>query len=224
MKIDTRGKLCPEPIIMTKRAISDAKEGTRIEVVSDNETVRGNLLTYLRELGYTPECEAREGLFHITFVVGETESGESSTVDKERKENPKDEARILGKVEFLTMEDIKCAVSEKESIAVAISGDVMGSGDDKLGALLVRSFINSLAALDQLPSVIVLYNSGVKLTIEGSDTAQSLAELEKAGVEIIVCGTCTDFYAINDRVAVGTISNMLTITNKLAQADKIIYP
>ena len=42
------------------------------------------------------------------------------------------------------------------------------------------------------------------------------------GVEILTCGTCLDYYGIKDKLAVGTVSNMYTIVEKLNNADKII--
>ena len=45
---------------------------------------------------------------------------------------------------------------------------------------------------------------------------------EAQGVEILTCGTCLDYYGIKDKLAVGTVSNMYTIVEKLNNADKII--
>lgn len=206
MLIDTRGKICPEPVIMTKRALSTARQGEKIEIVGDNDTVRLNLMTYLASLAIEPVCEndTNEG-FRIVFVTG---------------------GGALAKAEEAAVEHFSCEVvaPDKGNYAVVLRGKVMGAGDDKLGALLMRSCINSLPSLDKLPSIVVLYNAGVFLAARDSDTAHSLAALQQAGVEIIVCGTCTDYFELNDKIAVGTISNMLTINNKLASVGTILYP
>jgi hypothetical protein len=40
----------------------------------------------------------------------------------------------------------------------------------------------------------------------------------------LVCGTCLDFYAVRERLAVGQVSNMFTILETQMQAGRIIRP
>lgn len=171
-------------------------------------------MTYLGELGYSADCVRDDGVFHITFTVNQEVSPKDGV--KHNKEVQESEAVLAQR--------FSCKIPADSGYAVVIRGKTMGVGDDKLGVMLMRSFINSLSEVDNTPSLIVLYNEGVTLAIEGSDTAESLQVLQNRGVEIIVCGSCTDYFGINDRLGVGTISNMLAISNKLANADKIIYP
>ena len=49
-------------------------------------------------------------------------------------------------------------------------------------------------------------------------------ELEAQGVEILTCGTCLNFYGLTDKLAVGGVTNMYTIVEKLASAGKVIKP
>ncbi|MGL5921227.1 MAG: sulfurtransferase TusA family protein, partial [Bacteroidales bacterium] len=49
--IDTRGLLCPAPLIHTKKAIKEAQGGETLEVLLDNETACQNVSSYLKELG-----------------------------------------------------------------------------------------------------------------------------------------------------------------------------
>jgi TusA-related sulfurtransferase len=67
--IDTHGKVCPEPLIMTKRAISSATGENSFEVTGNNAIVRFNVMTYLKLLGYQPECivSEDEDEFRILF-------------------------------------------------------------------------------------------------------------------------------------------------------------
>ena len=48
--------------------------------------------------------------------------------------------------------------------------------------------------------------------------------MEEQGVEIMTCGTCLDYYGLKEKLAVGTVTNMYSIVEKLAGADKIIQP
>ncbi|HHW91906.1 MAG TPA: sulfurtransferase-like selenium metabolism protein YedF, partial [Firmicutes bacterium] len=72
------------------------------------------------------------------------------------------------------------------------------------------------------PAAIILINGGVKLAAQGAETVPSLEVLTAAGVEILVCGTCLDYYGLKESLAVGTVSNMYTITEKLLQAQRVI--
>uniref|UniRef100_UPI00359F2F4B sulfurtransferase TusA family protein n=1 Tax=Porphyromonas loveana TaxID=1884669 RepID=UPI00359F2F4B len=59
--IDTRGKLCPLPLILLKKAVDGAPVGEEIAVMTDNETAKGNLRDYIRELGATATEQEEDG-------------------------------------------------------------------------------------------------------------------------------------------------------------------
>ena len=40
----------------------------------------------------------------------------------------------------------------------------------------------------------------------------------------MVCGTCLNFYGLTDKLAVGGVTNMYTIVEKLVSAGKVIKP
>ena len=107
---------------------------------------------------------------------------------------------------------------------INISSNKMGSGDDDLGDILMQSFINTLIQLTPLPSTITIYNAGVLLCTKDSPVLASLNALEAKGVNILLCGTCADFYHIKDNIGAGKISNMYTIVETLNHSDKIINP
>jgi len=88
----------------------------------------------------------------------------------------------------------------------------------------MRGFFHTLQELDTLPDKIIFYNSGVKLTVNGSDVLEDIRELAQAGVEMLVCGTCLNFFSLTDRLAVGTISNMYEIADVLTSAGRLIRP
>jgi tRNA 2-thiouridine synthesizing protein A len=50
MSIDARGRACPEPVLMTKKALGANPEG--IEVLVDNITARENIKRFAGNLGY----------------------------------------------------------------------------------------------------------------------------------------------------------------------------
>jgi selenium metabolism protein YedF len=100
----------------------------------------------------------------------------------------------------------------------------MGKGDDELGAVLIKGFIFALTQQDKLPSTILFYNGGAKLTCQDSPTVEDLKSLEAQGVEILTCGTCLNHYGLSDKLMVGEVTNMYAIVEKMTLADLIIKP
>lgn len=198
-QINTCGKLCPAPLILTKKGILDAKAGEEIEVIVDNETAFINLVSYLEELNITPTHTQQDGIYILKIT-------KPSEVDE-------------------TVDEVAyCSTSKASDYVVAIKSDKMGSGDDTLGSILLRAFINSLQEVEILPTTIILYNSGVNIALKGCDTAESLKVLEDRGVTILSCGACLDFYEVKEQLAVGLISNMFKITSVLSKASHVVYP
>jgi intracellular sulfur oxidation DsrE/DsrF family protein len=70
----------------------------------------------------------------------------------------------------------------------------------------------------------MFYNNGVKLTTKSSPDIDNLRDLEKMGVELLLCGTCVNFYSLQSEVGVGSISNMFVMTEIMASAVKVIKP
>lgn len=121
-------------------------------------------------------------------------------------------------------ENAACEACEEENLVVVISSDRMGSGNDALGKVLIKGFIFAVTQLDKLPKTMLFYNGGATLTAEGSDSLEDLKHLEEQGVEILTCGTCLNYYELTDKLQVGGVTNMYTIVEKMAGADKIIQP
>ena len=80
------------------------------------------------------------------------------------------------------------------------------------------------ALLDKLPKAVLLYNGGVKLSSEGSDSIEDLKALEEKGVEILSCGTCLNFYNLQDKLKVGKVTNMYSIVEEMTGATNIVRP
>jgi selenium metabolism protein YedF len=100
----------------------------------------------------------------------------------------------------------------------------MGTGDEELGRVLMKSFVYALTEMDPLPAKVLLYNAGVKLSIKGSDTLPDLQKLEAQGVEILNCGTCLDFFQLTSELGVGSVTNMYEIVQSQMDAGVIIKP
>jgi selenium metabolism protein YedF len=62
--IDARGLQCPQPVILTKKALEEITSGEVITIV-DNITARENISRYAANMNFQHEVEEREGCFYI---------------------------------------------------------------------------------------------------------------------------------------------------------------
>ena len=65
-------------------------------------------------------------------------------------------------------------------------------------------------------------NSGVRLAVENEQVIEHLRQLAEQGTEILVCGTCLNYYGLTERLQVGTVSNMYDILGRMQAAAKVI--
>ena len=198
--VEARGDQCPIPVVKATRALREMTEPGVLEVHVDNEIAVQNLSRMAS--GHHLKAESRqEAEKHFVVTV---------TVDHLPE----------------TVEDapVACTPAAGGSLVVAVDTDSMGRGNDELGKVLIKGFLYAVSQLPQLPQTILFYNGGAKLTTEGSDSLEDLRNMEAQGVEILTCGTCLNYYGLTDKLAVGGVSNMYTIVEKLAGAGKVIKP
>ncbi|HYG66526.1 MAG TPA: DsrE family protein, partial [Anaeromyxobacteraceae bacterium] len=69
---------------------------------------------------------------------------------------------------------------------------------------------------------IVFYNAAVKLLGPDSPSLEALKQLEDAGVDLLACVTCLEFFALTERIRVGQVSNMREIAQRTLAADKVL--
>ena len=86
----------------------------------------------------------------------------------------------------------------------------------------MKAFVFALTKQDQLPETILCYNSGAYLTCEDADTLEDLKLLASEGVTILTCGTCLDFYGLKEKLAVGGVTNMYDIVERMEKATNIV--
>ncbi len=204
--VDARGKQCPIPVIETKKAFEAMGGKGSVKTLVDNNTAVENLKRFAATLGAKAEVS----------VNGENDY--SIVITSENEIN----------IKAADAETYSCSVEppqkENKSYVVAFASDKLGSGDDELGALLIKGFIYTLSQEDIKPDKCVFFNGGAKLTTEGSPAVNDIAALEESGTEIITCGTCADFFGIKEKLAVGRIGNMYDIVEAMTSAGKVIRP
>lgn len=65
MQINAIGMSCPQPVLMTKKALEQNPEG--IEVLVDNNTARQNVSRFAENAGYKVEAKENEEGYSITI-------------------------------------------------------------------------------------------------------------------------------------------------------------
>ncbi|WMJ78907.1 MULTISPECIES: sulfurtransferase TusA family protein [unclassified Sedimentibacter] len=68
MRIDTCGTSCPQPVLMTKKALSGNTGADKIEVLTDNNTSKTNVKKYLLSNGFNVEIEEADDLFIVRGI------------------------------------------------------------------------------------------------------------------------------------------------------------
>jgi len=196
--VDARTLKCPQPLMMAKKALEGMSAGERLRVQIDNETARDNLMRFLRDNGMTPVLSSEGGVYTIA-------------VEKVLDAAP------LGDTEAY------CAPDRPQAgPVIVLNHNGMGSGSEELGRVLLQACIFTLKDISPLPSVILCYNAGVLVAAEGAPTVPALVDLVSRGVTLLLCGTCVDYYELKGKVAVGTISNMYEILQRVSTSERVI--
>lgn len=99
----------------------------------------------------------------------------------------------------------------------------MGEAPLDLQQDLTVKFLSLLAHNESLPAKIIFYTDGVKLACQGSPALEALIELEKCGVELILCQTCLTYYQLLDQVKLGIVGGMPDIIEAMHKANKVIH-
>lgn len=207
--VNAMGDACPIPVVKTKNAIKELIGAGMVETLVDNEIAVQNLTKMAQQKNYGVRSEKLgENQYRVIMTIGESA----------------DEAGAEAVEEETIAEETCMPDGRKGNKVVVISSSYMGTGDDELGAVLMKGFIYALSQQDELPKTILFYNSGAKLACEMSPTLEDLMSLEANGVEILTCGTCLNHYGLTEKLKVGGVTNMYVITEKMMQADLIVKP
>ena len=102
-----------------------------------------------------------------------------------------------------------------------ITSDVLGQ-EKELGEILMKSFLSTLEKSERKPRRMLFLNTAVFLTTEGSEVQESLVALEEAGVEIMSCGTCLDYFNLKDKLKVGKAGTMAATVESLTSGAAIV--
>jgi selenium metabolism protein YedF len=193
--LDCRGLACPQPVVTTKQAMDQIREGELVVIVG-NAVSSNNVERFAQSQGYSVTVEKKEEDYYLRI----------------RKSGSAGQGEVIPE-----------AGSPRRVVAY-LNSNLLGVGDEALGLILMRSFLKTLLDLNPKPNRLILINSGVRLASEGSEVLETLKNLSDQGVEILSCGTCLDFYGLKEKLKVGTVSNMYEIAQSLLDAVRLIRP
>ena len=204
IKVNAMGEACPIPVVKTLNAIKALTGPEVIETSVDNATAVQNLIRMADKKGCPVKSEKiSDTEYKVTITVGEAALSEPVDTENVVCELPR---------------------NAKKNTVVVISSKAMGHGGDELGTALMKGFIYALSQQEELPTTILFYNGGATIPVEGSVSLEDLKNMEAQGVEILTCGTCLNFYGLTEKLAVGEVTNMYTIVEKMTGADLIVKP
>ena len=166
IEVNAMGEACPIPVVKTLHALQELNGAGTVQTLVDNEIAVQNLTRLAESKGCAIRTEKRgEKEFCVTIT---TEGAVAESGD----------------------EEISCTVpAAQKKTVVVISADHMGEGDDELGRILLKGFLFALTQQEKLPSTLLFYNGGARVTCEGSPSLEDLKNLAALGVEIlIICG------------------------------------
>ena len=195
VEVNAIGKPCPQPVVMTKKALSEAGKAG-VVVFVDNGAAKNNVVRM-----------AEKGGFKVK-TYRKTKKGFKVEINKcllPEKKKPGNTKKVLS----------------KEKIVYLFESDFIGTNRE-LGKVLSNGFLTAIEELPKRKSSIVLISKGVKLAIKKSYVLNRLKSLEGKGFDILICGTCLDYFKIRGKVDVGKISNALEIMECMTDADKVI--
>lgn len=195
--IDARGKACPMPVVLAKKEIDKGERDLTVAV--DNEIAVGNLTRLAQNSGIEVKTEKTgDNCFNVIFAGGAQVEAKEYTAPV-------------------------CSVGSGCGYAVFFGKDYVGEGDYTLGHNLAKMMLYTLSESDDIPAEVIFMNSGVKLpTSDENDIISSINTLIEKGTEVLVCGTCLNYYGLTDSLKAGTVSNMFEIVEKMKSTTKII--
>jgi selenium metabolism protein YedF len=173
------------------------QEAEQVVTLVDSETSMTNVSRMARKAGWQ---------------VSVVPDGEEFRIQMAQQEPmPKAEAPTVGKAE-----------AAAGPLVLVVSSDIMGRGERELGSILMRGFFHTLGEVQPLPHTIILFNTGVRLACKGSPVLDDLCALEGEAIEILVCGTCLNYFELTEEIAAGQVSNMYDIAETMLGAGKVV--
>ena len=134
IEVNAMGKVCPIPVIMTKKVLRENTTGENILIRVDNEIATQNLTKMAGQL-------------NIKSNVTKLSDAEYTVLYD-----------LAGCEACAVLNDSSVLEQGADEYVVAINSDKMGTGDEAFGTTLLENFIYALTEQDRIPKMVVMYN------------------------------------------------------------------
>lgn len=196
MQIDCRNLECPQPVINTKNALNELKEGEILEILVNAVAPKENISRFLTSQ-------------NIKFTM--TEDNDEAIIRA---------VKSGAEIKSENFDEFLCKTPSKVGKVVYINEEHAGSG--AVGVGLMSKFIGALLQLETKPYAVICVNNAVKMTTDrGHVSFTPLKELERAGVKILSCGSCLEAYKLVDKLSIGEMTNAYEVVSLLDKYDVI---
>ena len=252
VNVDARGEQCPVPVIKAKRALQENPQAREVRVRVSEENAAQNVQRMAQSRGFRAEIISEDQGLLVAIALqtegtsqnvvadgGVADGGVTDGVASNGVASNGDAADggasngvASNGVATVAAPSVIATPSEVAAIpavatgpiVVAIGSDTMGDGNAQLGQILMKGFIYALARLEDLPACVLFFNGGAAFTCKDSPVLADIELMAEQGVEILTCGTCLDFLGIKEKLAVGQVTNMYDIVDRLMGAGKVVKP
>lgn len=185
---------CPQPVVTVKKAL-EQNQGEALVVLVDDAAPRENITRFATNRGFgVVETSVGDGFSLLLTGAAGTPVGSDRAGSK----------NVIGKT------------------VLVVGSDRLGDGPEELGRLLMKNFLITLLDMKEVPDLIFFINTGVLLTVAGSEVIEVLEKLGNLGSEVFSCGVCLDFFNAKDKLAAGSVTTMFTIAESMLQARSVI--
>ena len=197
--VEVLGKKCPMPLVETKKTLKESAPNELIKVITDSENAVKNVTRYLSDNDIEVDVQQSGNTFELVF----SKDGSKPVIEEAES---------------------YCDTSEisNDNFIVVYTKDRIGEGSNDMGNMLVGGMLTTLTETESTPEKMIFMNAGINLVIEGSPVLDLLKKLENKGSELLVCGTCLDYFGKMDELRVGRVSNMLEILESMRSYSKVI--
>lgn len=208
-ELNCKGLACPQPVLETKKALDELPAEAQLTVLVDNPVAKENVTLFATNAGHRVEASENNGEFILRITKGrggliQERKSSPQPQDQPDENQPDENPPARGAATYL------------------VTSDLFGQGPPDLGQVLTKSLFVSLAGQEVPPEALIFINTGVYLSTEGSPVLEQLQKMSAGGTTVLSCGTCLDYYKLKEKLAVGRVSNMYEILERLNGAEKVI--
>ena len=211
VEINAFGETCPKPVIRAMKALAQPETAGAVRVMVDNEVAVENLKRLAASKQGAVAVEEVPGGWAVSITGVPVPDAADESVEPTEVDLP----------EGIVCPTVPVSAASPDT-TVLIGRNVLGRGNDELGAILIKGVLYAMSQRDVVPAKIIFYNSGAYLTSEDSEALEDIRELERRGTEILTCGTCLDYLGIKEKLAVGGVTNLYFITEAMMEPGKVV--